>query len=213
MAAGGEMQSVDRTTTGSAVQRLGFLRALLDAVPSSLFVVDDDVRIHQLNQPASHLLPENFELGLHGRLGDVLHCIHAKEDPEGCGRSTACLDCVVRTSVGRAISGGQMVRERAKLELEDGGNVRPVHLLVMASPFEHEGQRFVMLLLDDIGDLIELKAMVPICSYCKKIRNDQQYWQKLEAYFKTHLDVDFTHGICPECADKLERDIEPSSHA
>lgn len=98
------------------------------------------------------------------------------------------------------------------LEIEDGESVCAVHLLVIASPFEHEGQRFVMLLLDDIGDLLELKAMVPICSYCKKIRNDRQYWQTLEAYFKTHLDVDFTHGICPECADKLEHDIEPSSH-
>ena len=85
MAARSEMQSVDRTTTGSVVPMSGFRRALLDAVPSSLFVVDDDVRIYQLNQPASHLLPENSELVLHGRLGDVLHCIHAREDPEGCG--------------------------------------------------------------------------------------------------------------------------------
>jgi DNA-binding response OmpR family regulator len=47
-----------------------------------------------------------------------------------------------------------------------------------------------------------LQGILPICSYCKKIRNDQNYWQKLESYFTSHADVQFSHGVCPECYDK-----------
>ncbi|QTA88784.1 response regulator [Desulfonema magnum] len=47
-----------------------------------------------------------------------------------------------------------------------------------------------------------LRGFLPICSYCKKIRNDQNYWQQLEIYLAAHSDVQFSHGICPECYQK-----------
>lgn len=50
-----------------------------------------------------------------------------------------------------------------------------------------------------------LQGFLPICSYCKKIRDDQNYWQQLEAYFSNHSDVQFSHGICPECYEKHVR--------
>ena len=47
------------------------------------------------------------------------------------------------------------------------------------------------------------RAMLPICSNCKKIRDEDGTWQDLPAYFRTHFDAHFTHGICPECAKEL----------
>ncbi len=47
-----------------------------------------------------------------------------------------------------------------------------------------------------------LRKMLPICSYCKGIRDDQGYWSGIEAYIKSHTGSDFSHGICPECARK-----------
>ena len=47
-----------------------------------------------------------------------------------------------------------------------------------------------------------LKGLIPICSYCKQIRNDKGTWDQLEAYLHSHSDVEFTHGICPDCYDK-----------
>jgi PAS domain-containing protein len=82
MTPGDGVQSVERTAAMRAVQMTAFFRALLDAVPSPLFVVDDDVRIHQLNQPASGLLHEKSGLALHGRVGDALHCVRSTESPE-----------------------------------------------------------------------------------------------------------------------------------
>jgi CheY-like chemotaxis protein len=48
-----------------------------------------------------------------------------------------------------------------------------------------------------------LKDMIPICSYCRKIRNDENYWQMVETYINEQTGSNFTHGICPECHAKL----------
>jgi sigma-B regulation protein RsbU (phosphoserine phosphatase) len=45
----------------------------------------------------------------------------------------------------------------------------------------------------------QLQTLLPICSYCKNVRDDQNYWQKLDTYFAKHSDVQFSHGICPDC--------------
>ncbi len=48
-----------------------------------------------------------------------------------------------------------------------------------------------------------LQGLLPICCYCKKIRNDQNYWQQVDTYIADHSEAQFTHGICPECRDKI----------
>jgi two-component system cell cycle response regulator len=48
-----------------------------------------------------------------------------------------------------------------------------------------------------------LKGIIPICANCKKIRDDQGYWNRLEEYISRHSDADFSHGICPDCAHDL----------
>lgn len=47
-----------------------------------------------------------------------------------------------------------------------------------------------------------LRGLLPICSWCKRIRDDQGYWTQLEHYITTHSEADFTHGICPECVKR-----------
>jgi phosphoserine phosphatase RsbU/P len=48
-----------------------------------------------------------------------------------------------------------------------------------------------------------LQGLLPICCYCKKIRNDHNYWQQVDTYIADHSEAQFTHGICPECRDKI----------
>lgn len=52
------------------------------------------------------------------------------------------------------------------------------------------------------ANLKTLSGLLPICAYCKGIRDDQGYWQRVEAYVQTHTQAAFTHGICPKCAEK-----------
>ena len=47
-----------------------------------------------------------------------------------------------------------------------------------------------------------LQRLLPICSYCKRVRDDQNYWQELDTYFSDHANLVFSHGICPQCYEK-----------
>ena len=52
------------------------------------------------------------------------------------------------------------------------------------------------------NEIRTLRGILPICSSCKNIRNDQGYWQKVETYVRDHTEASFSHGYCPECAEK-----------
>jgi sigma-B regulation protein RsbU (phosphoserine phosphatase) len=52
----------------------------------------------------------------------------------------------------------------------------------------------------------QLQGLLPICSYCKKIRDDQNYWQQVDSYITSHAGVQFSHGICPECYETVMRE-------
>jgi len=54
-----------------------------------------------------------------------------------------------------------------------------------------------------LGDVRELSGMLPICSSCKKIRDDEGYWSQIETYIRKHTKADFSHGLCPGCAQML----------
>lgn len=53
-----------------------------------------------------------------------------------------------------------------------------------------------------LSEIKTLKGIVPICSFCKKIRNDKGYWEQVEVYVRNHSQADFSHSICPECYKK-----------
>lgn len=48
-----------------------------------------------------------------------------------------------------------------------------------------------------------LQGLLPICSYCKRVRDDRNYWQAVEAYISEHSEAEFSHGICPDCYEKV----------
>ncbi|MEW5725916.1 MAG: PAS domain-containing protein [Thermodesulfobacteriota bacterium] len=54
-----------------------------------------------------------------------------------------------------------------------------------------------------------LTGLLPICASCKKVRNDEGYWEQIEEYISNHSEADFTHSICPECRQKLYGDYFP----
>ncbi len=54
----------------------------------------------------------------------------------------------------------------------------------------------------------QLQGLLPICAYCKKIRNDQNYWTQVEDYISNHADVEFSHGICPECFSQVMKKLD-----
>jgi DNA-binding response OmpR family regulator len=54
-----------------------------------------------------------------------------------------------------------------------------------------------------LGKVRQLQEILPICSYCQHIRDDQNYWQQVDTYISRHTDTRFSHGICPDCYDSV----------
>jgi len=54
-----------------------------------------------------------------------------------------------------------------------------------------------------LSEVKQLRGILPICSYCKKIRDDKNYWQQVENYFARHTDAKFSHSVCPDCYEKV----------
>ncbi len=58
-----------------------------------------------------------------------------------------------------------------------------------------------------IEEIKTLRGFIPICCSCKKIRNDDDYWEQIEVYIQKHTNAIFSHGLCPDCAEKLYPDL------
>ena len=59
-----------------------------------------------------------------------------------------------------------------------------------------------------LAQVKQLQGILPMCSYCRQVRNDQDYWEKVEGYITDHSDLQFSHGICPDCFIKVEAELE-----
>ncbi len=67
---------------------------------------------------------------------------------------------------------------------------------------EAEREKLIEKLQHALAEVKTLQGIIPICAYCKNIRDDQGYWNQVEEYLGKHAEVDFSHGICPDCLDK-----------
>jgi PAS domain-containing protein len=181
-----------------------YFRILFDAVPSPILIVDDDVRILDYNVAGAELLGQDRRVQYMKRGGDALHCVHSFESPEGCGRAEYCKECIIRTSVTDALRDGKASRRRTMMQLVDdrAKSRKEVMLLVTASPFRYGEKNLVLLVLDNVSELMQLQKILPICSHCKKIRTDANYWKSVEEYFLEHENLLFSHSVCNECAEK-----------
>jgi len=57
-------------------------------------------------------------------------------------------------------------------------------------------------LAEAVANVKTLSSLLPMCAYCHEVRNDDGYWEQVEAYIQKHTDAKFTHGICPKCAER-----------
>ena len=75
---------------------------------------------------------------------------------------------------------------------------------ILARMWERNGE-----LVSHFRQIKTLRGLIPICASCKQVRNDQGYWERIEAYLERFSEAEFTHGICPECVQKLYPEYAP----
>lgn len=86
--------------------------------------------------------------------------------------------------------------------------VKPIKLTDLEPAIAVAVRRFAQLrqLQEALDRVRQLQGLLPICSYCKKIRDDHNYWQQVETYISDHSEARFSHSICPVCYD---REVKP----
>lgn len=77
---------------------------------------------------------------------------------------------------------------------------------------EADREQVIVELIKALTEVKTLSGLLPICSKCKKIRDDSGYWNQIEAYITTHSEAQFTHSFCPECLKALYPDLYPDQH-
>ena len=76
---------------------------------------------------------------------------------------------------------------------------------------DREREDLILQLQKALTDVKTLGGLLPICAWCKKIRDDKGYYHQIETFIAKHSEVKFTHGICPECRDRFDREAEAES--
>lgn len=73
---------------------------------------------------------------------------------------------------------------------------------------ERERDRLIVQLKEALLQVKRLSGLLPLCSYCKKVRDDRGYWNQIDAYLQEHSEADISHSICPECAEKYYAELD-----
>ena len=180
-----------------------FLQSILDALPMPLFVVDNEYRMVDWNPVAHEMLGAQAAPTQKLRSGDALGCLQALEAEQGCGTGGGCSDCVLRKSVAAALKKQRAIRQRTMYLRRIDGQLVERSLLITALPLEPFPRDLALLLVEDVTEIDTLREMVPICASCKKIRNDEDYWERLEEFMGRYAGMTFSHGLCPDCAKEL----------
>ena len=107
--------------------------------------------------------------------------------------------------------------ERARTVEPHGYMVKPleprmlrptVEMALHKHQMEIERQELTQRLLNALAEVDQLRGLLPICAWCRRVRDDDGYWDTIEGYLKKHLSTEYTHGMCQECATKFEDEPE-----
>lgn len=130
---------------------------MFESIPCGVLIVDGERRVQAVNNVMEKTFGISEAEVLNKRGGEALGCIHAFESHKGCGFSDACQACRVRATALEAIDGKKMYRNKADVELMINNEQRDLKLLLSAAPFEHDGERLAIVILEDITELDGLR--------------------------------------------------------
>jgi len=178
-----------------------FFRLLFKVIPTGIVIVDENGFINAINPEGSKMFcVEPFNDGTHYRGGDLFRCINAKD---GCGSTVACQNCILRTNATLAINRQAVSRQKGKFCVIKDNDIKQFILQVTASPLVYKQLTMALLIIEDISLVTELSGLIPICSSCHSIRNDNGEWVNIAKYLQEHSEAELTHDYCPKCLDSL----------
>ena len=157
------------------------LNAIVQNAPYVMLVVDANRRVRQINSAGATLAGDKPD-NLHGlSTGEALRCIHAQDDPEGCGFGTACQDCPLRNTVLDTLD-NQRCHSNVETNMtfhKDGGEEH-LSLLVNTAPFDIGGERMALVVFADVTEMKKAEL---------NLRDLQKFWQSTLDSLTSHVAV------------------------
>jgi PAS domain S-box-containing protein len=186
---------------------------IIESMLDALIVADTDGKIRTVNKATCELLGYREE----ELIGHPLEMLLPAGDALGKGKRLEEL-----------IAKGGLTNYETSLEARDGKKI-PVlfnesmmrdkdgNMICIVSTarditerkrIEIEREKLLQELQDALARVKQLSGLLPICASCKKIRDDKGYWNQIETYIHEHSEAEFSHGICPECLEKLYPELK-----
>lgn len=186
------------------------LELLFEEIDEGLVVVDADDHIVMLNRAGADAL------GL-----DVDHCVGraaSLASPDWVKFRTLChAEKPQQGEVTRTSEGADRQFAVRTTPLRGNSGQRHGHLVLfldVTDRWRREREREALLaeLQQAQGELKQLRGLLPICAWCKQIRDKEGRWHRVETYLAAHSEATFTHGLCPDCAQRMEGGMPPEQN-
>ena len=179
-----------------------FLRTVIDTIQDEISVLTPDLDIIQTNKAVRDKYPE---IALVGKKCYEVHFNSKKR----CKKCPAVI----------ALKSGQLEKGEFALTKRDGTDAVVEHFafpmkddegktiaiveyvrdITVKKRSDEQQQKLINELNKALSEIKTLQGILPLCSYCKKIRDDKGYWEKVDVYIHKNTDADISHGICPDC--------------
>ncbi len=170
---------------------------LVENMPEGLIVLDLEGRVIDVNPTAARLLGTDSSV-LGRALADALPRLSGLVEE---GEAAGIREMSLSTPDGRTLEvlvsdvNGRAGRRTGRLLL--------IHDISERTQAAREREKLIAELSEALSNVRKLSGLLPICASCKKIRDDRGYWHQVESFMHDHSDVEFSHGICPDCMAKL----------
>ena len=191
------------------VQKTHFER-LFESAPEGIALLDNNGNAHDVNTAFARL----FGISKEKLIGyDVVEMITS---PRGREKAREALRSVMNgvkvhmESLRLSRAGRPIDVSVLAVPVDDGGGTNMAYVLCQDITQKKRGDRekedLIRQLQKALAEVKTLGGLLPICAWCKKIRDDQGYYHQIETFIASHSEAKFTHGICPDCREKFDRD-------
>ena len=151
---------------GKLLNQKGFLKSLFESIPCGVLIFDGDRRVLAVNNVVERTFGISGVEVMDQRGGEALGCVNAFKNPKGCGFAEECITCGVRNTALEALAGNQIHRKKAKIQLSVDEKTNDLQLHVSAAPFDHEGKRLAVIILENMTELNTLR---------RRLKTDQSF--------------------------------------
>ncbi len=186
---------------------LARVRPLLEQLPAFLWATDENLRITWMQPERRGLVGFDVDPGMGVSVVELFS--HSNPEHPSIQAHSAALEGESRNFEVWVEMDGESRLLRAHVEpMRDAsqairGVVGVALDITERVRSEDERERLIRELQAALDRVKVLSGLIPICSHCKAVRDDKGYWQQLDAFMRDHSGVQLTHGICPECAQRL----------